>query len=199
MTIYQIAVLLFLFIYFGIVIGLRSYLLFQKTGINPLKQIGKTGAVGFNEKVLCIATIILPVVAFNYAFIEQNYPLLVPIEYLELAVIKNIGIAFCIIGFSLVLTAQFHMESDWRIGIDDQTENSLKVTGLFSLSRNPIYLGLMISFVGFFMIAPNVLSFCFVVIMYITLEMKIRFEESFLEKTHETVYKEYQRKGGRWI
>jgi protein-S-isoprenylcysteine O-methyltransferase Ste14 len=123
----------------------------------------------------------------------------VPIEYLVKEMIQNIGIGLCIIGLTFVFIAQLQMKSTWRIGLDHEQKSELVSTGLFRLSRNPIYLGLMISFVGFFLLAPNALSVCFVVIMYISLEMKIRFEEAYLDDNHTDDYKLYKQKVRRWI
>ncbi|MCB0620900.1 MAG: hypothetical protein KDC32_06215, partial [Saprospiraceae bacterium] len=86
---YKIAALGFVLIYFGLLIGYRSYLLYRRTGINPLRPAVQAGARGLNERILGLATLVLPVVALNYAFLEDNYRYLAPIPYLEGALYKN--------------------------------------------------------------------------------------------------------------
>lgn len=43
---YKIAALGFVLIYFGLLIGYRSYLLYRRTGINPLRPAVQAGARG---------------------------------------------------------------------------------------------------------------------------------------------------------
>jgi len=63
--------------------------------------------------------------------------------------------------------------------------------GLFQYSRNPIYLGVLISNLGFFLMMPNALSFAFVIVSYFALEVKIRLEEKYLEENHSMEYAAY--------
>ena len=46
----------------------------------------------------------------------------------------------------------------WRIGIDEKHQTALVKTGVFGFSRNPIFLGMMITLAGVFLVIPNVLT-----------------------------------------
>ena len=59
------------------------------------------------------------------------------------------------ISILLVWIAQSHMRESWRIGIDEINKSELVTSGLFSYSRNPIFLGIMIANFGLFLILPN--------------------------------------------
>jgi len=75
----------------------------------------------------------------------------------------------------------------------------LVTDGFFLYSRNPVYLGLSIGFIGFFLIAPNAGSFIFLFFMFIALNKKIIDEENFLEKESPENYLQYKRKVRKWL
>ncbi|MCB0370800.1 MAG: isoprenylcysteine carboxylmethyltransferase family protein, partial [Bdellovibrionales bacterium] len=71
--------------------------------------------------------------------------------------------------------------------------------GLFGVSRNPIFLGVIISYIGTFLIIPNLLSFCIMVLTIVILQVQVRLEEEYLIKIHGDEYDEYKNKVRRWI
>ena len=111
------------------------------------------------------------------------YQYLVPISYLMKDVFLIIGLI--LIHFSLlwISVAQYQMSNSWRIGIDENNKTGLITKGLFSYSRNPIFLGMIISVAGIFFILPNTLTFFLMLTTYIVIQIQIRLEEEFLEKT----------------
>ena len=124
---------------------------------------------------------------------------LIPIPYLVSAGIANPGIGLGFGGLSLAILAQLQMGDSWRLGINSNEKTNLITNGLFRYSRNPVYLGLMISYFGFFFFFLNVLSLCFLVLSYVALEVKIRLEENYLESVHIDTFNAYKRRVRRWI
>lgn len=199
MTYLQISALIYLFTYFGIIIGLRSYLLYKRTGINALRHVEKDGIAGIVEKVLAVGLVVIAVVVLNFVFLENNYLLLVPIPYLLHPMIGYIGIGMSLVGLIIGIVAQLQMGDAWRLGLNKTETTTLVYEGLFRFSRNPIYLSVFISNIGFFLMMPNALSFTLVVLNYVALEIKIRLEEEYLTSTHGEEYISYQNKVRRWI
>ena len=199
MTRYQIAAIAYILVYNGLLIIGRSYLLYKKTGINPFKKMGQKGAAGFNEKVLIFGASFIPVVAIVYAFFENIYPYFIPINYLDIPFLKNMGIVLSFGGLAFAFIGQLQMGNAWRTGIDEKIKTELITHGLFKYSRNPIYLGLLISILGFFLMAPNALSLCCLVLAYPSVEIKIRFEEEHMEKMHSVEFEKYKKKVRRWV
>ena len=130
---------------------------------------------------------------------EQNYLWLIPIYYLEKIIIGYLGIALSAIGLAIVIIAQLQMGDSWRLGLNKSEKTVLIQRGFFRFSRNPIYLGILISNIGFFLMMPNALSFAFLVTSYIALEIKIRLEEQYLTQTHPIEYANYKSGVRRWI
>ena len=91
-----------------------------------------------------------------------------------------------------ISVAQYQMSNSWRIGIDENNKTELITKGLFSYSRNPIFLGMIISVAGIFFILPNALTFFLILSTYIVIQIQIRLEEEFLEKQHGQEYLSYK-------
>ena len=91
------------------------------------------------------------------------------------------------------------MAKSWRIGINYNEKTELVSTGLFNYSRNPVFLGIIISYIGTFLIIPNAISFAAMLITIITIQIQVRMEEEFLEKVHGEDYLDYKKKVRRWI
>jgi protein-S-isoprenylcysteine O-methyltransferase Ste14 len=91
------------------------------------------------------------------------------------------------------------MKNSWRIGIDTETKTELVTSGLFSLSRNPIFFGMILSLIGLFLTTPNAFTGLFLILGYILIQIQIRLEEEFLIKQHGQHYETYKQKVRRLI
>ncbi len=196
---YNIALISYVIFYTLIALGIRSFILYLNTGINPFKKMGKGGVQGINEKVLMVGAALVPIIAFTYVFFKNWYHYLVPIDYLEIDSIRLMGVFLMIMGSVVTIVAQFQMGNSWRIGINPTEKTTLIQTGLFRYSRNPIYFSLLISFLGFFLVVPNALSLCALGLSYPSVEIKIRLEEQYLIEKHGTEFIQYMEKVKRWI
>ena len=193
--------LLFIFfiIYFLFVFVIRSILLKNKTGINPLTFNKTDDAHGFNGKVFTVITFMELVVVGIYAFKIEWYKYLLPFWYIENEILSIIGWGFLIISLIIVWIAQSHMANSWRIGIDEKNKVELVTRGLFSISRNPIFLGVMIAKMGLFLIIPNAFTLLIVALLMVSINTQIRLEEEFLTRSHGEDYENYLTKVRRWL
>jgi protein-S-isoprenylcysteine O-methyltransferase Ste14 len=190
---------IYFIVYFGVAIVLKSIVVAQRTGKNPLvlpKDDSVYGLVGFYFKLVLIAIFIYVVV---YAFFPTWHEHFMPIIQLAKPTINCIGISFLFISLVWTIIAQTHMKNSWRIGIDTDTKTELITNGLFSISRNPIFFGMIITLVGLFLTTPNVLTILFLIFGYVFIEIQIRLEEDFLTKEHGQEYLKYKQKVRRFI
>jgi protein-S-isoprenylcysteine O-methyltransferase Ste14 len=146
-----------------------------------------------------INTILISVIAFNFALLPNNYIYLVPIHYFETSALGTAGLLLSSIGLLIAFIAQLQMGGAWRFGLHRDVSQTLVKSGLFKLSRNPIYVGLMISYLGFFLMMPNAVSLCFLILSAVTLKMKVLLEESFLERIHREEFNTYKAQVRRWL
>jgi len=190
---------LFLIVYFFFVFFLRSYLLWKRTGVNPLTFNKTDDAHGYNGKVFTFISLLEFVVVFIFAFKSEWYQYLLPFWYLEHNYLEYIGWGLLLFSLVLVWLAQSQMANSWRIGIDEKNKTELVTNGLFSISRNPIFLGVMIANVGLLLIIPNAFTLLIVSLSMVSINTQIRLEEAFLRTTHGKAYEQYLNEVRRWI
>ena len=85
------------------------------------------------------------------------------------------------------------------LGIDEQHPTELRTTGLFAISRNPIFLGLIVVLIGFFLLLPNALTLVVLIAGYLLIQIQIRLEETFLLQQHGASYKNYKASVRRFL
>mgnify|MGYP001794217017 CR=1 FL=1 len=195
----KIYLFLFLIAYFFFVFFLRSYLLWKRTGVNPLTFSKSDDAHGYNGKVFTFISILEFVVVFVYAFKGEWYQYLLPFWYLEHSYLQYVGWGLLLLSLILVWVAQSQMANSWRIGIDEKNKTELVTNGLFSVSRNPIFLGVMIANLGLMLIIPNAFTLLIVSLSTVSINTQIRLEEVFLKRSHGKVYQDYLNQVRRWF
>jgi len=91
------------------------------------------------------------------------------------------------------------LKNSWRSGIDEEQPTTLVQTGLFRYSRNPIFLGMIVTLTGVFLAMPNALSLPFLVLGFVLIQIQVRLEEEFLTKTPGTEYENFRQQVKRWF
>jgi len=135
----------------------------------------------------------LPIIFVSiYALNENVYQMLVPVPYLQKYSFQLVGLIMMHLSMFWIIVAQFQMKNAWRIGIDEKNKTMLVTHGMFSISRNPVFAGMLVSGWGLFLVLPNILSFFSAACTHIILQIQIRLEEVHLLKQHGTVYETYK-------
>jgi len=186
-------------IYFGIAFVAKSLIVARRIGQNPLvlpKDDSAYGLIGYYFKITLILMFIYSVF---YALFPAHYEIFLVLQILDVLYLKYIGIGLLVLALIWTIIAQTDMKDSWRIGIDTQTKTELITTGLFKYSRNPIFLGMLTSLLGLFLLTPNALTFIFLIVGYILIQIQIRLEEEFLVKEHGQNYLSYRQRVRRFF
>ncbi|SMD31809.1 Phospholipid methyltransferase [Reichenbachiella faecimaris] len=199
MNFYQIFLPIATLVYLLLVFVLRSVILWKQTGVNPF-VFGKTdkahGYIGRVYKLMVLGTWMS---IGCYSFFPDQYQYLIPIDYLESDPLRVSGLILLVLSFLWTSISQYQMSKSWRIGIDYNEKTELINHGLFNYSRNPIFLGVLISYLGTFLIIPNTLSFSILFVTFITIQTQVRLEEEYLENVQGQDYLKYKAKVRRWL
>ncbi|CAN5178924.1 isoprenylcysteine carboxylmethyltransferase family protein [soil metagenome] len=190
---------LYLVAYVGLAFVLPSYRIYKQTGINPVTFGSEDNAHNYIGLQMKVFTALLAIAIGLFSFSEVAYQYLMPIPYLVLSSVFWSG--FILIHLSLVwiIIAQFNLGRSWRIGIDEANPTELKQEGLYRLSRNPIFFGMIFSLLGLFLALPNLLTAICFVSAWLLIQIQVRLEEEFLLRQHGAAYLAYKTKVRRWI
>ncbi|MCY7346169.1 MAG: isoprenylcysteine carboxylmethyltransferase family protein [Pyrinomonadaceae bacterium] len=191
--------LVYLLIYFALAFVLPSYRVWKRTGVNPVTFSGADDTHDYIGKLFKIVMLGLTLVVILYAFAPQFYPFTLPVVWLENKAVQFAGIGLLLLSLGWTVAAQIQMGNSWRIGIDEEKQTALVESGLFRFSRNPIFLGMLVTLLGFFLAAPNALTLLISVLGFVLIQIQVRLEEEFLLKTRGVDYDEYRRRVRRWL
>lgn len=152
---------------------------------------GKTGFVKFIEVTLKISTYILPIIQLMSIF------LYVGTAYIALRII---GCVITLIGVLTFTISVAQMKDNWRAGVQREDKTNLVTTGIYSISRNPAFLGFDLMNVGILFTFFN-WYLCFAtsfVLVFFHLQI-VNVEEDFLIEAFEEEYVQYKKKVCRYL
>lgn len=189
----------YLLVYFAVAFVLPSYRVWKRTGVIPVTFRGADNAHDYIGKLFKIVMGGLTAVAAIYALVPGIYPFLLPVVWLENQLIQIAGIVLLLVSLGWTILAQIQIGNSWRIGIDEEKKTELVRTGVFRFSRNPIFLGIIVTLVGVFLTIPNALTLLFIALSFVLIQIQVRLEEEFLSQVHGAEYDEFRRGVRRWL
>jgi protein-S-isoprenylcysteine O-methyltransferase Ste14 len=101
-------------------------------------------------------------------------------------VLHILGVILIVIGVAIRILAWVQIPNTHRIG-------SLVTTGIYSRTRNPVYLAFMLIIVGIALLFPGLLALIWLVIGVAVLYGLAKVEERDLEKVYGSQYLDYKR------
>ncbi len=183
---------LYLLLYLLVAFVLPSYRTYRQTGINPLVFGRSDSAHDYTGYIMKLLVAGLGATVLLYAFGGRWYSYLTPIPYLDHRPLQIAGLVIIHTALIWVSIAQYQMRTSWRIGIDERHRTALVTTGVFSLSRNPVFLGMLLSVWGLLLIIPSAAMLVISVTTWVVIQIQIRLEEEFLARQHGDVYRQYK-------
>lgn len=198
-TLLKIFLPIYFVLFFGLAMFWRSYIAWKRTGINPYKLGNSDTVHDFVGKLFRLTLIVAALIVFVFSFLEGYYHWLSPITWMNSSMLIIIGIVLLVLALIWVLIAQLQMGDSWRIGIDEKSESALVQHGLFGVSRNPIFLGMLVMLVGMLLILPTAATLTVSALGFVLIQVQVRLEEDFLAGKYGKDYRKYQMSVRRWI
>ena len=189
----------YLLIYFVSAFCWRSYMVWKRTGINPYKLGKADNAHNFVGRLFRLALVAITLVIILHSISNEAYHYLTPIRWLEHPLLVLIGLGLLLVSLVWTLLAQAQMGNSWRIGIDADNKTQLVTHGVFGISRNPIFLGMRLTLLGFFLILPNAVTLTTFVLGNALMQIQVRLEEEYLSRIHGEDYRRYRQQTRRWL
>jgi protein-S-isoprenylcysteine O-methyltransferase Ste14 len=110
-----------------------------------------------------------------------------------------IGVAFCTGGLGLLLWSLISFGRSFRVGIDTDRPDRLVTSGLFAVSRNPIYVAFASVLLGQFLIFPNWILLLYMGAATWLFHRQVLREEEYLKKHYGDEYANYFRRVRRYL
>ncbi|WP_096087143.1 methyltransferase family protein [Agaribacterium haliotis] len=186
-------------VFFGVAVLWRNYAVSKSTGINVFKLNQKDGP----ESITGVYFKILPPLSVGvfmvFVLLPDVYQLIGPIELVNKAVYQWLGMGVMTIALMWVVIAQSQMGASWRIGIDHEQKTEFVQGGVFKCSRNPIFVGVILISLGYFLLLPNSITLAILVLDIALIQIQVAMEEEYLTKLHGSKYAEYCLQVRRWL
>ena len=105
----------------------------------------------------------------------------------------------CLVGLLLLLWSLVSFGRSFRIGIDTDSPDRLVTTGVFAVSRNPIYVAFALILLGQFLIFPNWLLLIYMGAAVWLFHRQVLREEAYLKRHYGEVYTAYCNRVKRYL
>jgi len=130
--------------------------------------------------------------AFHWPFFEHSWPVQSPLS-------QWAGVVLCAVGLIVMLLSLVSFGSSFRVGIDNQRPGALVTSGIFAVSRNPIYVAFGCVLLGEFFIQPQWLLLLYATGGFILFHRQVLREETYLERHYGSEYEMYRQRVRRYI
>lgn len=177
--------------------GLRTVVQVRRTGSTGFRALSRTASI---SERLGVALLLAGGLASGVGAVGDAAGFIGTVGLLDVPSARLAGMVIAIAGLGLTVVAQFNMGSSWRIGVDPSEETDLVTRGLFRYVRNPIFLGMLMFWIGLALATPNVLCLGAPLLGLAGMEIQVRLvEEPYLRRVHGDAYLKYASKAGRFV
>jgi protein-S-isoprenylcysteine O-methyltransferase Ste14 len=196
---FRYSLLAYFLAYFMLAFVWRSFIVYRRTGVNPFVLPSSDDAYGYVGRAFKFVVFGGAMVVSLIAFAGQAPVWLGAYPALQSWAIFSVGWLLLCVSLIWLLVAQAQMGASWRIGIDAQRHTELVQHGLFSVSRNPIFLAMRVNLLGLFFVFPAAGTLALLVAGEILIQVQVRLEEQHLLQLHGQSYANYCSRVGRWF
>lgn len=174
----------------------RMVRLRRQIRVNPITFGHSDSAHDYLGRVFRIVTIAVAVLTSMWAFVPAALQALGPLPLGEGA--RLVGLGLLGVATAWIAAAQVQMGRSWRIGIDP-APTALVTTGLFRLSRNPVFVGMLGMLAGLFLALPIAPTLALLAVGLVAFPVQVRHEEKHLLRLHGDAYERYRASVRRWL
>jgi len=183
-----ITLIIFLLVFFGRTILLRR----KGTKVFVLGSGKKKFTALLKKSFLIFFPIWLIEIGIHSLHLNIQFLPLVMVKLIfKNQIIKFAGAVVIFVGLIVFYLALISFNSSWRVGIDTVSPRDLITTGVFTVTRNPIFLSMDLYLLGTFLICSNLFFLMCFVCIALGFQFQIRQEETFLIERYGDKYSKY--------
>ncbi len=158
------------------------------------KSVKKQAGWGRITYILCVilAFSLLFGHYFNFSFLDRK---VLP----QSGFWKITGLVLCAVGLFFAVMARIWLGENWSARITIKENHELIQTGPYAITRNPIYSGFLLAFLGCGMSLGLLKGYLGIVFLLICILIKISQEEAFMLEVFGEKYRSYRAKVKRLV
>lgn len=146
---------------------------------------------------------LIPPFAFFYFYIlfahAFGWPVACRGQFFDSAAAAWAGVSLCLAGLLLLWGSLVSFGRSFRVGIDIDHPDKLVTTGVFAVSRNPIYAAFLLILAGQALIYPNGILLAYFAAALWLIHRQVLREEAYMKKHYGREYLDYCRKVRRYF
>jgi protein-S-isoprenylcysteine O-methyltransferase Ste14 len=120
-------------------------------------------------------------------------------EFFQSAATSWAGVCLCAVGLLILLWSLISFGQSFRVGIDADHPNALITSGIFAVSRNPIYVAFAVILIGQFLIFPNWVLAAYIFGGTWVFHRQVLLEEEYLNVHYGRQYLDYCNRVRRYL
>lgn len=186
-------------LYFFVLVVLKAMVVGKQIGKSPIVLTTDDSAFGLIGFYVKFAMLALVVYVIMFSVFPQWYRHFKPIMVLEHQRLKIAALVLSLASLVWMVVSQNHMRQSWRLGVDLQNKTELISDGVYKISRNPIYVGMLISIAALFIITTNMVTLLISALTIVLVQIQVRLGEEYLTKMHGQEFLNSKQKVRRWL
>lgn len=165
------------------------------TVLGRVLVLKKTGTQAMHFGNLDNTDYAIPPVALFYFYtifaVAFGWPVISTQVFFRSTVVAWLGLGLCVLGVLVLLLSLLAFGRSFRVGIDVDKPGGLVTTGVFAVSRNPIYVGFFLFLVGQLLVFPNWVPLVYLGAGSWLFHRQVLREEEFMRQHYGREYQEY--------
>lgn len=146
---------------------------------------------------------VLPPFALFYVYTvcagAFGWPGVIPRDAGNSPALAWLGALFCLLSVAFMMASIVSFGASFRVGIDADRPGGLVTTGVFSITRNPIYVAFGLALAGELLIAPHWILLAYAVAGAAVFHRQVLREEHSLEALYGSAYRAYCSRVRRYL
>lgn len=128
-----------------------------------------------------------------------GWPLVSDQRFFRSTVVAWFGVGLCVGAIVILVCTLVSFGRSFRVGIDVDKPGRLVTSGMFALSRNPIYVGFFLFLVGQLLVFPNWVPLIYLLAGTWLFHRQVLREEEFLRRHYGREFDEYCGRVRRYV
>jgi protein-S-isoprenylcysteine O-methyltransferase Ste14 len=184
---------------FALVITVR-YIVSLISGVRPVLILRREKSLATRAiEAVPVAVVTLTALLILRKIFTPHIGSAFAIGFQTTAVLTLIGFSVSFLSFILLIGGYWSLGNNWRVGTGDEESKELVTGGIFSYTRNPVYMFFNLFIFGIFLINGDYVILILLGFVMVSLHLLILEEEKLLKKRFGQQYDCYRQSTSRYF